>query len=273
MSRGLEGLVTVITGAASGLGEATARHFAADGALLVLGDIQTDKVAALAEELGGVGLACDVTDEAAVEHLVATAIERHGRIGCMINNAGQLGAQGTITAITRDAWDRTLAVLLSSVFFGMKHAGRAMAQAGEGVILSTASVAGMAALGPHAYTAAKHAIVGLTRSVAAELAGQGVRVNAVAPGTVPTPLTDRLYGGRDVLAEAVTARNPLHRIVTAQEVAAAFAYLAGPDARSITGQVLTVDAGLSDLRLGADYYRKAVGYHGVDAIEQKAGNG
>ena len=261
--------VTIITGAASGLGEATARRFANDGARLILSDIQVDRGQSLAEELGADFLSCDVTREEDVEALIDAALARHGRLDCMINNAGKLGAVGSVTDITVSAWTNSIAILLGSVFLGMKHAGRVMRDQGEGVILSTTSVAGISALGPHAYTAAKHGVVGLTRSVASELAQYGVRVNAVAPGNVPTRMTQLAYDGDPALMmEQWRQRNPLKRVIDADEIAGAFAYLAGPDGRNITGQVLTVDAGLTACRLDASYYGKPAAF--VDGAGSRA---
>jgi NAD(P)-dependent dehydrogenase (short-subunit alcohol dehydrogenase family) len=259
--------VVAITGAASGLGEAAARRFAADGARVFVGDIQVERGTALAAEIGGDFVRCDVTDEGDVEALIAAAVERHGRLDCMINNAGQLGALGSVTEISAPAWDRTIAVLLTSVFYGMKHAGKIMREQRDGCILSTASVAGLAALGPHAYTAAKHGVVGLTLSVASELAEYGVRVNAVAPGNVPTRMTELAYGDAEAMLRAAEARNPLKRVVSAEEIAGALAYLAGPEGRNITAQVLALDAGLTACRLDASYYGKPASY--FDAFGNK----
>lgn len=260
----LEGKVTVITGAASGLGEATARRFAREGAVLVLGDIRQDAGQLLADELSAAFVPCDVTREEDVAALVDQAMVLHGRLDCMVNNAGQLGAVGRVEAIEAAAWHNTLAVLLDSVFYGMKHAARVMRPQGAGVILSTSSAAGLAPLGPHAYTAAKHAVIGLTRSVAAELAADGIRVNAVAPGNVPTRMTELAYGDAAAMRKAAEARNPLRRVVEADEIAGAFAYLASDDGLNVTGQVLAVDAGLVDCRLGADYYARTPAYFSVD---------
>lgn len=260
----LDGQVTVITGAASGLGAATARRFAADGARVVLADLNEDAGVALAAELDAPFLRTDVTDEAQVAALVDAAVAQFGRLDCMINNAGMLGVVGGISEIDRADWSATLAILLDSVFYGMKHAARVMG-AGGGSILSTTSVGGVAALAPHAYTTAKHAVVGLTRSVASELAGRGIRVNCVAPGQVPTGLTISAYGTADALREFAAARNPLGTVVEPDEIAGAFAYLAGPDGRNITGQVLVVDAGLVDCRLGEAYYRRDTAYVGGDS--------
>lgn len=260
----LEGRVAVITGASNGLGAATARRFAREGAKLILGDINVDAGAALADDLGAVFLPCDVTREEDVAALVDAAVTTHDRLDCMINNAGQLGAIGRVQEIEAQAWHDTLAVLLDSVFYGMKHAARVMRPQQGGVILSTSSAAGLAALGPHAYTAAKHAVIGLTRSVASELASDGIRVNAVAPGNVPSRMTELAYGDAEAMRKAAQARNPLGRVVEADEIAGAFAYLASDDALNITGQVIAPDAGLVDLRLGADYYAKPSGYFGAD---------
>ncbi|RVQ69717.1 SDR family oxidoreductase [Croceicoccus ponticola] len=258
-------MATVITGAANGLGAATARRFARLGAKLVLGDIDDAGGQALAAALGCEFRHCDVTNEADVEAIVAASVEVYGSLDCMINNAGQLGALGGIGEIPLDAWNRTISVLLTSVFLGTKHAARVMGRGGS--IINTASVGGIAPLAPHAYTAAKHGVVGLTRSAASELAVDGIRVNAVAPGSVPSRMTELAYGDVAAMEAVSKARNPLGTIVSADEIAGCFAYLAGPDARNITGQVITVDSGLTDLRLNADYYRKKADYFGRDGVE------
>lgn len=259
----IDGSVTIVTGAASGLGEATARRFAREGAVLVLADIQDDRGEALAAELGATYIHTDVTRETDVRRLVGAAVEANGRLDCMINNAGQLGALGSIAEIDAESWDATISTLLSSVFYGMKHACGVMKRQQSGVILSTSSVVGLAALGPHAYSAAKHGVIGLTESVASEMASFGVRVNAVAPGNVVTRMTELSYGDRDAAAAAALSRNPLHRLVEADEIAGAFVYLAGPDARNITGHVLTVDSGLVKVRLDASYFEKPPSYFGI----------
>ena len=253
----LGGMVTIITGAANGLGEATARRFVAEGATVVLSDIQKDKGVAIAAELGADFIAADVTVEAEIAALVNETATRFGRLDCMINNAGLLGAVGSIATIDGDDWNRTISVLLGSVFYGMKHASQIMIKQGEGCILSTTSIAGLVALGPHVYTAAKHGIVGLTKSVASELAGHGIRVNAVAPGTVPTQLTGQVYGGEEGVRAISAARNPLGRAVEAADIAGGFAYLAGPDGRNITGQILTIDAGQSACPAATKFHEQA----------------
>ncbi|MDR7101372.1 SDR family oxidoreductase [Croceicoccus sp. BE223] len=267
--RPLADLPAIVTGGANGLGAATACLFAALGAKVIVADIDDARGEALAAQIGGHYRRCDVTSEADFEALVGTCVDRHGWLGCMINNAGQLGALGGIADITLDAWNRTVTVLLTSVFLGTKHAARVMGRNGErgGSILNTASVGGIAALAPHAYTAAKHGVVGLTRSAASELAADGIRVNAVAPGSVPSRLTELAYGGMEAMEAAQRARNPLGTIVSADEIAGCFAWLAGPDGRNVTGQVIAVDSGLTELRLNADYYRKDATFFGRDGIE------
>ncbi|WP_253183412.1 SDR family oxidoreductase [Sphingobium phenoxybenzoativorans] len=253
----------ILTGASGGIGSATARRFARDGARLILSDFDEPKGSALADELGARFIAADVTRECEVEALVQAALNEHGRLDVMINNAGQVGAVGSIAELDAGDWSRTFAILLDSVFFGMKHAARAMIATGHGgTILSTTSVAGLAPLGPHAYTTAKHAVVALTQSVAAELAAHQIRVNAVAPGRVLTGMTVAVYGSDENVRAAAEAQHPLGTTIDADEIAGAFAFLAGDDARNITGQILAVDSGVAALRLPPPYYTGTSGYIG-----------
>lgn len=249
--------VAVITGAGSGLGAATARRFHREGWRLVLGDLRPEGVQALAQELGATALACDVADERQVEALVQAALDRHGRLDCMINNAGILGAIGPIGTTAARDFNRVLEVMVSGVFHGTKHAANAMGDQG-GVILNTASLAGVGAWANHSYTAAKHAVVGLTRSSAVELAPRAIRVNALAPGNVVTGMTSSLSGGEQAAYDRALARNPIPYVCTAADIADAFAYLAGPSARGITGQVLVIDSGL-DVAVVPPAYHQAPG--------------
>ena len=246
----LDGKVAVVTGGASGLGEATVRRFLAEGASCVIADLQADRGRALAAELGGATrfVSADVTAEADIEAMVALAVADFGRLDVMFNNAGVVGAVGPVADTSIEAWNATIAVLLSAVFLGMKHAARVMIPQGSGVILSTSSTAGVTGgLGPHAYSAAKHGVIGLTKSVASELAQHGIRVNAIAPGSTATPMiADVIAGDPEDMAGAqryLVESSPLRRAAVADDIAAAALYLASDDAANVTGHCLVVDGG------------------------------
>jgi NAD(P)-dependent dehydrogenase (short-subunit alcohol dehydrogenase family) len=174
-----------------------------------------------------------------------TATRAFGRLDCVFNNAGVAGAIGPITHLTVEAWDYTMAVLVRGVFLGMKHGARLMKAQGQGgVILSTASVAGLSGGdGPQAYSAAKAAVINLTRAVAIELAPDRIRVNAICPGGINTPLLHR--GNPDAMGQFLDSAQPWPEHGRAEDIAAAAAYLASDDARFVTGEHLVVDGGLS----------------------------
>jgi NAD(P)-dependent dehydrogenase (short-subunit alcohol dehydrogenase family) len=247
----LDGRVMVVTGGASGLGEATVRVAAAEGARVFIGDIQNDRGSAVAASIGAAAtfVRCDVTREADIERLVDRAVADGRRLDCMVNNAGIVGAVGGIDELALDEYEFSMSVLLTSVVLGMKHAARVMKAQRAGVIVSVSSVAGvMGGLGPHAYAAAKTAIVGLTRNVAAELGAYGIRVNAVAPGRIATPMTADLVVGDPEDVDGVTAylrrSSPLfERPGLADDVAQSVAWLASDRAGYVSGQTLVVDGG------------------------------
>ncbi len=253
MSKRLEGKVAVITGAASGIGAATAKTFVEQGARVVLGDIQDQAGAELAEALGGSGKAifrhCNVTSEAEVEALVDAAVSEFGKIDVMFNCAGIVGAVGPMSTTPAEEWKLTIDIMVHGVFYGMKHASRYMKEAGSGSIISMSSTAGvMGGLGPHAYTAAKHAVVGMTRNLAAEVGGFGVRVNCIAPAGMATPMVaDVITGDHHKLEETIAALaegSPLRgRAGLAEDVANAALWLASEESGYTSGLTLTVDAG------------------------------
>ncbi|MEM9040809.1 MAG: glucose 1-dehydrogenase [Actinomycetota bacterium] len=248
MTARLDGRVAVITGAASGIGEATVRRFVDEGAHVLVVDLDENRGRALADELGEATSfhRTDVAVEAEVALAVDTAVERFGRLDVMFNNAGILGAVGPIAEIEGSAWQRSIDVLLSSVFYGIKHAARVMIPQESGAIISTTSTAGLrAGLGPHVYTAAKHGVVGLTGSVATELGRHGIRVNAIAPGGTTTGLTSKLVtGDPDDTAAAegrLGQRGPLGRAGRPDEIADAAVYLASDESSYVLGHTLVVD--------------------------------
>ena len=253
MTGRVAGKVVVVTGAASGLGEATARLMHAEGATVLLTDIQDERGERVVGEMGGRSryLHCDVTAEPDVAHVVDTAVREFGRLDCMFNNAGIIGTHGGIDEIPLEEYEFTLAVLLRSVFLGMKHAARVMKQQHSGVILSTTSIGGLqGGLGPHVYGAAKGAVVALTKNVAAELGAWSIRVNAIAPGKILTPMNAATIVGdpeaMDKAREAFQARTPLRgRIGVADDIAHTALWLASDDAGFVSGQTLVVDGGLT----------------------------
>jgi len=246
----LAGKTAVITGAASGIGAGTARLFVEEGAHVIVADMQVDAGNALVAELGDAARFAEVNvlEESQVAAAVDLAVSEFGALDIMFNNAGIVGAVGRISEMPTDAWDNTIAILLRGVFLGTKHAARVMLEQNSGVIINTASTAGvMGGLGPHAYTAAKHGVVGLTKSVANELAPNGIRVNAIAPGNTVTAMTASVTTGDpdalDKTNERIASTSPLGYAGLPYDIAAAALYLASDDARYVSGHTLVVDAG------------------------------
>ncbi len=260
----LDGKVAVVTGAASGIGEATARLFHAEGALVVLSDIQDERGAAIAAELGERAAYCraDVTQEADIAALVDFAVARFGTLDVMYNNAGAQGVSAPIAKTPAEGFDATVALLLRSVFLGMKHAARVMLPRRTGNIISTASIAGLrTGNAPHIYSACKAAVIHLTRSVAMELGEQGIRVNCVCPGFIATGIFGSAFGLPPDAARALAPlmapmqvhAQPLRHAGQPVDVAQAVLWLASDDARFVNGHALVVDGGLIAGRSWTEY--------------------
>ena len=250
MTGRLQGKVAVITGGASGIGEGTVRRFIDEGAQVVIADIQDGPGESLASEFGSVAhyVHTDVAENSDIARAVDLAVSKFGRLDIMFNNAGIVGTVGRIAETDVEHWDRTVDILLRGVFLGMKHASRVMVPQGSGVILSTSSTAGViGGLGPHCYTACKHAVIGLTRSVASELARHGIRVNAIAPGNTVTAMTSSVMTGDpsdiDKATEYIAASSLLGIAGLPADIANAAVFLASDEARYITAHTLVVDAG------------------------------
>jgi NAD(P)-dependent dehydrogenase (short-subunit alcohol dehydrogenase family) len=249
----IEEKVAIVTGGASGIGEATVRRFADEGAHVIAADIQDAEGQRLAAELGPkvTYLHCDVTVEGDVRALIDAAVAAHGRLDIMMNNAGILGARAPIDEIDLQEFKITNDVLVNGTFLGLKHAARIMKPLGSGSIINVASTAGInGGFGPHAYSAAKHAIVGLTKNVAAELCRFGVRVNCVAPSGVMTPLAAHAHIGdhqaMDALRDRLMEVSPLKgRPGLAEDVANAALFLASDESGFTNGHCLTTDGGFT----------------------------
>jgi NAD(P)-dependent dehydrogenase (short-subunit alcohol dehydrogenase family) len=244
----LQDRVAVITGAGSGIGLATARRFAAEGAHVVCVDISEEAGSAAAKEVGGEFAACDVSDEASVRSLFDGVAERHGRVDIAFNNAGISPPDDDSILITGlDAWERVLKVNTTSVFFCCKYAIPHMQRQGKGSIINTASFVALlgAATSQIAYTASKGGVLAMTRELGVQFAREGIRINALCPGPVATPLLLELFAKDPERAARRLVHVPMGRFGEAQEIAAAVAFLASDDASFMTASQFVVDGGIT----------------------------
>lgn len=251
MTKQLEGRVAIVTGGVSGMGLGTVERYLAEGASVVVGDMNTTKGDELIKVAAERGVAdrlrfsrTDVSVEDDVAALVELAVEAFGRLDVMFNNAGIGGAFGPITELEADAWDETFAIDVRSVFLGIKHAARVMIGAGTGgSIINTASVAGLnAGAGPLAYSSAKAAVASLSQAAALELAPHRIRVNAICPGVIYTPLMHQ--GNEAAVEEWLPALQPWPDKGMPEHIAGAALWLASDDSTFVTGQNIVVDGGL-----------------------------
>jgi NAD(P)-dependent dehydrogenase (short-subunit alcohol dehydrogenase family) len=253
----LDGKVAVVTGGASGIGAATVRRFVAEGARVVIADLQFEVARQFASELGdsACAVACNVIHEAEVQTAVAEASARWGRLDILFNNAGFGGVTGPLDQTSQDDYEMTMNVLLRGVFFGIKAASPVMKSQSSGSIINTASVCAFeAGIGAQLYTVAKAAVVMLTKTAALEMAEHGVRVNAVCPGYIATPLaagrplaendSERVDRALGRLRDANADVQPLARSGEPEDIAGMVTYLASDDAAWVTGQAMVVDGGL-----------------------------
>lgn len=237
------GQVAVVTGGASGIGEACARVLAEAGARVVVADRNVDAAHAVAAAVGGVAVPLDVGDDASVDAALAAVHVQCGTAAVLVNSAGVLQRTLPPEELTLREWDFVARVDLRGTYLCCARFGAAMARAGGGAIINIASVAGMGSGPLHAYGPAKAGVINLTECLAAEWGPQGVRVNAVSPGFTHTPALEKGITTRTLAAEDMTANCALGRLVQAREIAHAVAFLASAQAGAITGVNLPVDAG------------------------------
>lgn len=246
MSYDLNGKVAIVTGGGSGIGEAVAALLAKGGAKVVVADVNAGHAAAVAKAIGGSGgtampVTVDVADPASVEAMVGAAVKAYGALHLAVNNAGIGGPIGATGEYPVEGWRKVLDINLSGVFYGLRYEIPAMLAAGGGAIVNMASILGnVGTAGSPAYVAAKHGVVGLTKTAAIEYAAKGIRINSVGPGYIETPL---LSGLDEATHKHLVGLHPAGRLGTAEEVATLTAFLLSDEASFITGSYHLVDGG------------------------------
>ena len=249
MATSMSTKTALVTGAGSGIGRATAVAFARAGANVVLADVDVAggrATLALIESLAGQGhfVAADVSKSSEVERLIKTTVDTFGRLDCAFNNAGIQGELSQTAECTEENWDRITGINLKGVWLCMKFEIEQMLQQGSGAIVNNSSNFGLVGSnGMPAYSAAKHGVVGLTKTAAIEYADRGIRVNAVCPGPVQTPLVDKIVARQPEIVDAIIEREPIGRMGQPEEVAAAVVWLCSDEATFVVGSVLPVDGG------------------------------
>lgn len=246
-----ENKIVLITGAGSGIGRETALRFAAAGANVVVADINSEGVNNTRDSIADAGgnayaVTADVSDNAAVQGMIQAAMVEYGGIDIAINNAGISGEHGLgVHEYSEDSFDSVMAINVKGVWLCLKHEVPALLQRGGGSIVNVASVAGLIGVpGNAAYAASKHAVVGMTKSVALETAKHGVRVNAVCPSFIDTPMVGNITQTDPALEKRITRASPMRRLGTVEEVAEAILWLASPAASFVNGTTLAIDGGL-----------------------------